>query len=136
MEGRFHLQTLFLKFSLKKEKLDMSQEPDEGCNLYLISVECAKIFMSVGEKDLNIFDESFGRPLSAPLPPKPGDALIPVDLLPSVILSVVEASEIYFVNVKCCIILTTTFWGVTFTLYCNASHSMKTVWGYLIPAAG
>lgn len=59
MEGMFHLQTLFLKFSLKKEKLDMSQEPDEGCNLYLISVECAKIFMSVGEKDLNIFDESF-----------------------------------------------------------------------------
>lgn len=37
----------------------MSQEPDKGCNLYLISVECAKIFMSVGEKDLNIFDESF-----------------------------------------------------------------------------
>lgn len=37
----------------------MSQEPDEGCNLYLISVECAKIFMSVGKKDLNIFDESF-----------------------------------------------------------------------------
>ena len=59
MEGRFHLQTLFFTFSLKKEKLDMSQEPDEGCNLYLISVECAKIFMSVGEKDLNIFDESF-----------------------------------------------------------------------------
>lgn len=131
MEGRFHLQTLFFTFSLKKEKLDMSQEPDKGCNLYLISVECAKIFMSVGEKDLNIFDESFSV---APFQPR--CLPIPVDLLPSVILSVVEASEIYFVNVKCCIILTTTFWGVTFTLYCNASHSMKTVRGYLIPAAG
>lgn len=79
---------------------------------------CKNIHVRWRERSQHIWRKFLGRPLSAPLPPKPGDALIPVDLLPSVILSVVEASEIYFVNVKCCIILTTTFWGVTFTLYC------------------